>query len=243
MRLSVIIPAHNEETRLPVTVIKIDAYLKNQGYFYELLVVDDGSTDGTGQAVQKMTQEIKNLKVIGYQKNKGKGYAVRLGMFEAKGEYCLFLDADNSVSIEQIERFFPELENKTDVAIASRDAQGAVLDPPQGWWRRVVMAGVYKGMRKTLLNLRDIEDTQCGFKCFKKEAAKKIFSRCRINGLSFDVEVLLIARKMGFIIKEIPVYWSNSSLSRVTFRLIIGAALDLLRIKMNSVLYFKKRPY
>ena len=240
MRLSVIIPAYNEEIRLPGTLKKIDAYLKNQNYLYEILVVNDGSVDETHLVVQKLTNRIKNLKAMGYQKNRGKGHAVRLGMLEAKGEYCLFLDADNSTSIDQIEKFWPELKKGADIAIASRDIQGAVLNPPQSWLRRVVMGGLYRGLRKILLNLRDIEDTQCGFKCFKKEAAKKIFPCCRINGLSFDIEVLILARRMGFTIKEIPVYWQDSALSKVNAKLIAEAALDLLRIKINSASCFRR---
>jgi dolichyl-phosphate beta-glucosyltransferase len=241
MRLSVIIPAYNEEIRLSATLRKIDAYLQKQNYLYELLAIDDGSTDKTRKVAKNLTSRIKNLKVIECQENKGKGYAVRLGMLRARGEYCLFVDADNSTSIEQIEKFWPELEGGADIVIASRDLKGSILNPPQSWWRRMVLGEVYKRARKVLLNLGNIEDTQCGFKCFKKEAAKKVFSCCQINGFAFDVEVLLLARKMGFSIKEVPVYWRNSSSSKVTAKSIIRIALDLLKIKKNSISYFKRR--
>jgi len=242
MRFSVIIPAYNEEARLPATLRKIDDYLQKQDYSYEILVVDDGSVDKTFQTTQKLTGIIKNLKLIRFEKNKGKGYAVRLGMLQAKGDYCLFVDADNSVSIEQLENFWPELDRGADMVIASRDVKGAVLNPAQGWARRVILGGSYKKARRMLLGMRDIEDTQCGFKCFKKEAIRKIFSRCQINGLAFDTEVLFVARRMGFIIKEVPVCWRNNSSSRVTAKLIAEAALDLLRIKMRAGKYALSQP-
>ena len=238
IRLSIIIPAHNEEVRLPATLRKINAYLQNQDYLYEILVIDDGSTDKTGKIVKGLIGEVKNLKLIGYQKNKGKGYAVRIGMLRAEGNYRLFVDADNSTSIEQIEKFWPELEGEADIVIASRDIKGAILNPSQNWWRKFVLGGVYKKARKIMLNLQDIEDTQCGF---KKEAAEKIFPCCQINGFAFDVEVLVLARKMGFSIKEVPVYWRNSSLSKVTIKSMIKIALDLVKIKKRYFFSFKKR--
>ena len=240
MRLSVIIPSYNEEIRLPVTLKKIDEYLQKQNYSYEILVIDDGSTDKTRQVAENLAGKIKNLKVRSYQKNKGKGYAVRLGMLEAKGEYRLFSDADNATSMDQIEKFWPEIERGSDIVIASRDIKGSVLDPPQGWWRRVLLGGAFKMTRKIMLNLRDIEDTQCGFKCFKKEAAEKIFSCCQINGLAFDVEVLVFARKMGLDIKEVPVHWRNSLQSKVNIRLAVIAAFELMKIKRESNSLFKR---
>ena len=233
MRLSVIIPAHNEEVKISVSLKEIDAYLQKQGYSYELLVVDDGSTDKTREITESLQGKIKRLKVAGYKENRGKGCAVRTGMFQAKGDYCLFTDADNSISIEQIEKFWPELERGADVVIASRDIKGSILDPPQPWWRRTVLGRGFRWMRKIILNLRAIEDTQCGFKCFKKEAAAKIFSRCRIDGFAFDIETLLFAHKMGFVIKEIPVRWRNRPESKVNLKATIRMALDLLKIKSN----------
>ncbi|MDP1538629.1 MAG: glycosyltransferase family 2 protein [bacterium] len=235
MHLSVIIPAYNEEKRLPKTLAEIDKYLKRQNYDYEILVVSDGSQDKTVEVANSLTPTVKNLKITGYEKNQGKGYAVRFGMLEAKGEHRLFTDADNSTSIDQIEKMWPYFKNGYDIVIGSRDIKGAILDPPQPWLRHILLGQGFKLYRKLIVGLWNIEDSQCGFKCLKKSAAENIFPICRISRFAFDPEILVIAKKLGYKIKEIPVYWKNDPESKVNFKSIFKMALDLIKIKLNLI--------
>jgi len=235
MYLSVIIPAYNEERRITKTLEDIDRYLSKQNYDYEILVVNDGSKDKTAEVARNLTSQIKNLRVTGYNQNQGKGYAVRFGMLEAKGDYRIFTDADNSTSIDQIEKMWPWFEKGFDVVIGSRDIKGAVLDPPQPWLRHIVLGEGFKLFRKIVSGLWDIEDTQCGFKGFKKEAVRNIFPKCRINRFAFDPEILLVGKLMGYKIKEIPIYWKNDPESKVKFKSMIKMALDLFKMKWNLI--------
>lgn len=235
MYLSVIIPAYNEEKRLPKTLEEIDKYLRKQDYDYEILVVNDGSKDKTVEIAKGLISKIKNLIVTGYKKNRGKGYAVRFGMLEAKGDYRLFTDADNSTSIDHVEKIWPEFKKGFDIIIGSRDIKGAVLDPPQPWIRKLILGEGFKLYRKIIIGLWGIEDTQCGFKCFTKKATEKIFQKCRINRFAFDPEILVIAKKLGYEIKEIPIYWKNDPESKVKFKSIIKMALDLIKIRLNLI--------
>lgn len=235
MYLSVIIPAYNEEKRLPKTLKEIDKYLKGQPYEYEILVVNDGSRDRTVEVAKSLIPKIKNLKVIGYEKNQGKGYAVRFGMLEAKGDFRLFTDADNSTSINQIEKIWPEFEKGFDIVIGSRDVKGAVSDPSQPWIRKIILGEGFKLLRKIVVGLWGIKDTQCGFKGFKKKVVEDIFPRCQINRFAFDPEILVIARKMGYKIKEVPVYWKNDPESKVKPKWIVNMAIDLLKTRWNLI--------
>jgi len=234
MHLSLIIPAYNEEKRLPKTLTEIDGYLRTKDYDYEILVVNDGSKDKTVEIAKNLVPGIKNLRVTGYNINQGKGYAVRFGMTEAKGDFRLFTDADNSTSIDQVERMWPEFEKGADIVIGSRDVEGAILDPPQPWIRHILLGEGFKLFRKLVVGLWKIEDTQCGFKCFTKEAAENIFPKCRISRFAFDPEILIIGERMGYKIKEIPVCWKNDLESKVKFKSIIKIALDLFIIRLNS---------
>jgi dolichyl-phosphate beta-glucosyltransferase len=235
MHLSVIIPAYNEEKRLPRTLAEIDKYLRRQDYDYEILVVNDGSRDKTVEVGRSLMPTIKNLKITGYEKNQGKGFAVRFGMLEAQGDYRLFSDADNSTSLDQVEKMWPYFEEGYDAVIGSRDIKGAVLDPPQPWIRNIILGEGFKLYRKLAIGLWGIEDTQCGFKCFSKKATEEIFPKCLISRFAFDPEILVIARKLGYKIKEIPVYWKNDLESKVKLKSIINMALDLVRIRLNLI--------
>ena len=239
MHLSVIIPAYNEENRLSFTLKDIDRYLSRQNYEYEILVVDDGSKDRTVEVVRSLVLKIKNLVITGYKNNRGKGYAVRFGMLEAKGDYRLFTDADNSTSINQIEKMWPYFKKGYDVIIGSRDIKGAVLDPPQSWLRNFLFGEGFKLYRKIIVGLWKIEDTQCGFKGFTKKAAELIFSKTRIERFAFDPETLVLAKKQGYKIKEIPIYWKNDLSSKVNFKSILRMAKDMLVIRWNII----KRKY
>jgi len=234
MYLSVVIPAYNEEKRLPKTLVDIDKYLRQKAYTYEIIVVNDGSKDKTVQIIENLKLQIANLKLIDNKENHGKGYAVRQGMLEATGEYRIFTDADNSTSIDQIEKMWPEFGKGYDIVIGSRDVKGAVLDPPQPPIRRFVGEG-FKFLRKIIVGLWEIEDSQCGFKCFSKRAVENIFPRCKINRFAFDPEILIIAKKLGYKIKEIPVYWKNDLESKVKLKSTIKMLSDLFKIRWNII--------
>lgn len=234
MKLSIVIPAYNEEKRLQKTLEEIDRYMSKQSYEYEILAVNDGSKDKTAEVAKLLCQKIKNLKATGYEKNRGKGYAVRFGMLEAKGDYRLFTDADNSTSIDQVEKMWPEFEKGFNVVIGSRDVKGAVLDPPQPWLRNIILGEGFKLFRKIVVGLWGLEDTQCGFKAFTGKAAESIFPKCKIDRFSFDPEMLIIAQKMGYKIKEIPVYWKNDLASTVKANGMIKMAMDLFKIRLNE---------
>ena len=234
MYLSVIIPAYNEERRLPKTLKAIDGYLKRQSYDYEILVVNDGSKDKTFEVAKNLESEIKNLRATGYEKNQGKGFAVRFGLLEAKGEYRVFTDADNSTSIDQVEKMWPEFKKGYDIVIGSRDVKGAEVAVPQAYWRRR-LGDFFNLLVQLICGLWGIWDTQCGFKGFTNEAAEKILPGCRINRFAFDPEMLIIAKKLGFKIKEVPIYWVNDPHSKVKFKSMVKMLLDLLKIRWNLI--------
>lgn len=232
--MSVIIPAYNEENRLPKTLDALDEYLKKQDYSYEILVVSDGSQDRTVEVAQELTQKIQNLRVITQKENHGKGYAVRKGMLGAKGSYRVFLDADNSTSIDHVEKLWPEFKKGHEVIIGSRDIKGAEIVVRQAWWRQR-LGDVFNLIVQVLSGLWGIWDTQCGFKGFSAQAAQKIFSRSVIDRWAFDVEALVIAKNLGFSIKEIPVRWVNDKESKVKFSGMVKMLLEVLQITMNNV--------
>jgi dolichyl-phosphate beta-glucosyltransferase len=232
--LSVIIPAYNEEKRLPQTLREIDEYLKKQSFESEIIVVSDGSTDRTVEVVRNLMGEIKNLRILDFKENIGKGFGVKEGMLKALGNFRLFTDADNSTTIEQVEKMWPYFEEGYDIAIGSRDVKGAILDPPQPLFRRLT-GEVFKYFRKIIVGLWEIEDSQCGFKCFTKEASEDIFPKCKINRFDFDPEILLIAKKLGYKIKEIPIYWKNDLQSKVKLKSMVKMLLDLFKIRLNEI--------
>lgn len=227
---------------MPKTLEEIDRYLSGQNYDYEIIIVSDGSKDKTVEVVQDLMANIKNLQLIDNKENRGKGFVARQGLLEAKGKFRLFTDADNSTSVDQIEKMWPYLKGAClesiegfDIVIGSRDIKGAVLDPPQPWLRQVLLGEGFKLFRKIVIGLWDIEDTQCGFKCFTKKAAEDVLPKCRIDRFAFDPEILVVAKKAGYKIKEIPVFWKNDSDSKVKFSSIIKMAIDLFRIRINLI--------
>jgi dolichyl-phosphate beta-glucosyltransferase len=234
MYLSIIIPAYNEEERLPKTLKDINDYLKSQNYDYEILVISDGSKDKTVEIARSLQPEIKGLKVISNKENHGKGFVVRQGLLGARGEIRLFTDADNSTSIDQVEKMFSFFEKGFDVVIGSRDIKGAVLDPPQPWHRRVV-GNIFNLMVQFLVGLWGIWDTQCGFKALSAEAAEAVLPLCKIDRWAFDPEILKVARKKGYKIKEVPVRWVNDPDSKVKLKGMIRMGLDLLKIRWNLI--------
>lgn len=231
--LSIVIPAFNEEERILTTLRKIKAYLKEKTYPCQIIVVDDGSRDKTPSLVLGLSKEFKNLTLLKNERNTGKGYSVKRGVMAAQGEYILFSDADLSAPIQEIEKFFPYFEQGFDVVIGSRALKDSDIKLRQPWWR--------EGMGKTFnlfvqaIVFGGIKDTQCGFKCFKREVAHHLFSLARIEGFSFDVEVLFLAKKFGYNIKEVPVVWINSAASKV-HPLLDSARmfLELLKIRFTT---------
>lgn len=216
MRLSIVIPAYNEETRLPPTLERIHEFfkdrrdLKGQPYSYEVIVVDDGSKDRTVE-VAKMSRLYKEgaLKVLENGQNKGKGFSIKNGMRAAQGGLVLFSDADLSTPIEEFDKLLEGITQGCDIAIGSRSAPGAQILVRQPWHRQLV--GRLFNLSVQLLVVPGIGDTQCGFKLFKAEAARKIVPLMRIDGFVFDVEMLYLGKKYGFTIKEFPVVWRNSA--------------------------------
>jgi dolichyl-phosphate beta-glucosyltransferase len=233
LKLSVIIPAYNEEERLPKTLRAMDVYLTKQKYGYEIVVVSDGSKDKTAQAANKMKSEIKGLRVIEENQNRGKGYAVRKGMLESKGDYRMFLDADNSTSIDHIEKMWPEFKKGFEVVIGSRDMKGAVRTIRQVWWREK-LGDIFNLIVQVMSGLWGLWDTQCGCKGFSAKAAREIFRKATINRWAFDVEVLVIAKKLGYSIQEVPVTWINDAQSKVKLSGMIKMLLEVLQISINN---------
>jgi dolichyl-phosphate beta-glucosyltransferase len=231
---SVIIPAYNEEKRLPQTLREIDEYLKKQSFESEIIVVSDGSTDRTVEVVRNLMGEIKNLRILDFKENMGKGFGAKEGMLKALGNFRLFTDADNSTTIEQVEKMWPYFEEGYDIVIGSRDVKGAILDPPQPPFRRLT-GEVFKYFRKIIVGLWEIEDSQCGFKCFTKEASEDILPKCKINRFAFDPEILLVAKKLVYKIKEIPIYWKNDLQSKVKLKSMLKMLLDLFKIRLNDI--------
>jgi glycosyltransferase involved in cell wall biosynthesis len=229
--LSIIIPAHNEAQRLPPSLDKIDAFLSRQDFSYEVLVVENGSTDDTFAIAESYVAKMPYLRVI-HEEQRGKGLAVRRGMLEAVGEYRFFCDADLSMPIEQVLRFIPPQLENGEVLIGSREVAGSRRIDEPGY--RHLIGRVFNTMVRWMV-LPGLQDTQCGFKCFRGDIADKVFPLQTLGGMSFDAEVLFIARKMGYAIQEVPIDWTFNADSRV--RLVqdsMRMAFDLLDIRLKS---------
>lgn len=230
--LSVIIPAYNEEHRLPATIGKISAYLEAQPYSYELIIVENGSQDGTFQVAQKFAEGNPNLRVL-RESQRGKGLAVKLGMLEACGEYRFMCDADLSMPVTEISRFLPPALTEFDIAIASREGPGAIRYNEPAY--RHFVGRVFNTMIR-LIALPRLHDTQCGFKCFHQSVAEDLFRCQTLAGWSFDVEVLFIAEQRGYRIVELPIPWFFNPDSKVNvMQDSFQMAMDLLRIRLNGL--------
>lgn len=238
--VSIVIPAYNEERRLPGTVGEIFAYARGAGRESEILIVDDGSTDGTAAVVAGLTTSYPEVRLIRLETNHGKGYAVRTGMLEAAGSFILFADADGATPIAELERLEAALQQGADVAIGSRALHAEGVQLQTRWYRRLI--GRVFHWFVTLLGVRGFADTQCGFKLFTGPAARAIFSRARIDRFAFDVEVLLIARRLGYRVAEVPVNWQHKPGSRINLVTDSGRMLlDLLRLRWSLLLGARDR--
>jgi dolichyl-phosphate beta-glucosyltransferase len=230
--LSIIIPAYNEENRITATLEDINQKLQNKNWNYEILVVNDGSKDKTAEVVNNLIPKIKGLKLIDNKENHGKGFVVRQGMLEAKGDYRLFMDADNSVTIDQFDNFLPYFKEGYDIVIGSIEVSGAKVNEHAGLHRRI-LGHISKLIIRFVLGI-NIKDTQRGFKAFSHYTVEPIFSRQTIWRWGFDFEILYIALKLGFKIKEVPVIWNNPGESKVKLSGYISTFRELLKVRLNS---------
>ncbi len=233
--LSIVIPAYNEEKRIGDTLGKIVDYLKIKNFKSEITVVIDGSTDSTIEVVREYERFVYKLTIIENETTMGKGYSVRRGMLESNGDFVLFTDADLSTPINEIEKLFFWLDKGYDVAIGSRSLKESQVEIYQSFMRRS-MGKIFNKII-SLIVFTGFKDTQCGFKCFKRDVVDNVFRKQRIEGFAFDVEILLIARRQGFRIKEVPVRWLNSPYSK--FHIIkdsLHMLYDLFRMKFYNLL-------
>jgi dolichyl-phosphate beta-glucosyltransferase len=229
--LSLVIPAHNEENRLPKTLEQVFAFLSAQSYNAEVIVVENGSADRTLEIAQGFAERHENLRVI-HTDERGKGLAVKRGMLEAHGEFRLFADADFSMPVPEISRFLPPALLDVDIAIASRETVGAVRygEP----FRRHLSGRIFNALIR-LVVLPGLDDTQCGFKCFRAAVVEEIFPRQTMPGWSFDVELLYIARRRGYRIKEIGIPWYFNPDTKVSLvHDSLRMASDLFTIRRNG---------
>jgi len=229
--LSIIIPAYNEEGRLPRTLEEITTFLGKQSYQAEIVVVENGSQDRTLEIAQEYAGRLPMIRVF-HEEQRGKGLAVRRGMLEASGDYRFICDADLSMPIAEVNHFIPPQLQDFDIAIASREAPGAVrYNEPE--FRHVV--GRLFNTVVRVMALPGLQDTQCGFKCFRAAVAEEIFPLQTLSGWAFDVEVLYIARRRGYSIIEIPVPWYFSAHSKVNVaRDLYKVGRELLQIRRNG---------
>jgi dolichyl-phosphate beta-glucosyltransferase len=225
--LSVVVPALNEEDRLPRTLERIALHLARRGGDYEVLVVDDGSRDRTAARA-----ESAGATVLRNETNRGKGFAVRRGMLAARGARRLMTDADLSTPIEELDRLGARMDEGHDVVVGSRALPGSRIEVRQPWYRE--NSGRLFNVFVRALAVPGVMDTQCGFKLFSAAAARDVFSAARLDGFSFDVEALFLARKKGYRIAEVPVVWRNDAASRVSLLRGFLAFPDLVRIRTND---------
>ena len=231
--LSVIIPAYNEEKRISNTLLEIDRYLSRQDYSSEIIVVNDGSSDKTAQVVKNFTNLIKNLNLIDNQENHGKGWVTKQGMLAAQGEYRIYVDADNAISLDQIEGFWLYLKEGYDVIIGSIEVKGARVEEEAAWYRRAL--GKWSKYLIRFLTIWEIHDSQRAFKLFPAKVAEKVFARQTLERWGFDFEILVIAKSLGYRIKELPVTWINPGESKVTLKSYWRTFKELLKVKWNLI--------
>jgi dolichyl-phosphate beta-glucosyltransferase len=230
--LSIVIPAFNEARRLGDTLRRIRQYAADAGSRWEVIVVDDGSGDDTGDVVRQFAADPLRVQLLVNPVNRGKGHSVRRAMLAATGDVVLMCDADLSAPIEELEKVRPWLDRGFDLVIGSRDMPDSLLDPPQPRIRRL-LAVVFRAVRRRMM-LPALRDTQCGFKLFRQAAARDVFARQTVDGWLFDCEVLGLAQRLGYRIKEIGITWQHRPESRVRLlREVFAAVPRLLAIRQR----------
>ncbi len=234
--LSIVVPAYNEETRLPATLDRVESWLAAQPLeFREIIVVDDGSRDGTADLLARRSAANPRLRLLRNPGNRGKGYSVRHGMLEAGGEWILFTDADLSTPIEEVTRLYDEAERRgAAIAIGSRALDRSLVSVHQSAARE--LSGRAFNVIMRMMTGLPFRDTQCGFKLYRADAARAVFSRQLLDGFSFDVEDLFIARKLGIPSLEVPVRWANVEGTKVSALTGVMSFADLAVIRWKSAL-------
>jgi glycosyltransferase involved in cell wall biosynthesis len=232
--LSIVIPAYNEALRLGNTLEKVRQYLESRNYAGELLVVDDGSTDQTGEFLQEVQRLHPALRVLRNDSNRGKGFSVRRGVLEARGELVLFTDADLSAPIEETNKLLAALESSgADAVVGSRALQRRLIGVHQPWWREWAGRAFNHLVRFfTGLNIRD---TQCGLKLFRRASTRRAFELQRVHGFGFDPEVLFLIERFGGKVVEVPVRWNDNPATKVRFlRDALRMFLDLITLRWRA---------
>jgi dolichyl-phosphate beta-glucosyltransferase len=229
----VVVPAYNEEARLPRTLNRLHEYYEAQGYPYDVTIVSDGSADGTRALVEAFASEHPQFRLIEYHPNRGKGYAVRTGVLAAAGDLVLFCDADLATPQEETEKLLAHVHQGADVAIGSRPLRESKLEIRQPLYRELLGRGFNLAVQ--MLAVPGIDDTQCGFKLFTRKSAQDVFGRCKLDGFSFDIEALIIARDLGYRIAEVPIRWSHQEGSKVNL-LRDGSRMlrDLVKLRLKG---------
>ena len=209
-----VVPAYNEEQRLLPTLQRLHEYYSAQEYPFDVHVISDGSKDGTRQLVDSFAQDHPAFRVTEYHPNRGKGYAVRFGVLAAEGDIVLFCDADLATPQEETAKLLARIQAGATVAIGSRPLRESKLEVRQPLYRELLGRAFNTAVQ--LFGVRGIDDTQCGFKMFTREAGRDIFARCKVDGYGFDFESLMIARDLGYRIDEVPIRWSHQEGSKVS---------------------------
>jgi dolichyl-phosphate beta-glucosyltransferase len=232
--LTVIIPAYNEEDHIEGTLLEISGYLKDKDFSCEIIVIDDGSCDKTADLSRSMSPLFKNFMFLKNDHNRGKGYSVKKGIFAARGKYALFMDADNSTSIYEFDKFLPCLNEGYDAVIASRRLKDSLVEEPQPLLR-AKMGKFYIFLSRLMLGL-NASDFNCGFKVYKIESSRVIFSLQKMDDWSFDVELLFLLKKYGLKIKEVPIRWVHKTGSKVKpVKDAVKSFVSLVKIKLNDM--------
>lgn len=233
--VSIVIPAYNESARLGATLERVLAFISRQPWEAEVVVVNDGSQDGTADVVRGYAQRCPDVRLLENPGNRGKGYSVRNGVLHANGGFILFTDADLSSPIEEAPKLLDALGRGADIAIGSRWVRSELQTRRQSVARQV-LGRVFNGLLRVLLRL-DFKDTQCGFKAFRRDAARAVFPLQQIEGWGFDPEVLFLANRMGFKVEEVPVVWAHDDRTRIS-PLADGSRMvaDMLRIRWYSLI-------
>jgi dolichyl-phosphate beta-glucosyltransferase len=233
-KISVVIPCFNEGRTIRQNIQKINRYLEENIAAYEIIAVNDGSRDDTLSELQKTQQELP-LKIISHPQNEGKGKVVRDGILSSQNELVMFLDADLAIPIEELEKFLAEIDRGYDLVIASRFVPGLKVLRPVLWYRKI-MERIFRLLRMLILNNWKVRDTQCGFKVFRASTALKIFPMATVKRFAFDAEIIFIAKKFGYSIKELPVILQNPERSHVRlFRDPLNMFFSLIEIRWNDL--------
>jgi dolichyl-phosphate beta-glucosyltransferase len=230
-KLSVVLPAYNEEKRIASTLQDVGNFLSKQPFEYEIIVVNDGSKDKTAEVVRQAQASVKNLQLVDNKENHGKGWVVGQGMLAGTGDIRVFMDADNSTKVDEIVKFLPFFEQGFDLVVGSRRIPGANVPKDQGGIREF-LGWVFRTIVHILVPV-GVTDTQCGFKAMTAKAAKEIFPHQTIYRWAFDVEILALVRKYKFTVKEVPITWVNDEASHVKFSGMVRMLFEVMQVRWN----------